>query len=111
MPMLAETLKRRPATANGSASTAGDPLGDRDRFRATVHAVEQHRELVATEPGEHVGPRMILMIRRAASTRTMSPTAWPSESLMTLNRSMSRYSTPIVVWSRRAAATAASSAP
>ena len=39
----------------GCGEAIRDPICDRDRFRAVVEPVEQHRELVATQAGEHVG--------------------------------------------------------
>ena len=54
MPMLAGGVEAPAADLERCDERFRDALGDHHRFGAVVQAVEQHRELVAAEAGEHV---------------------------------------------------------
>ena len=84
---LAEHERRDEQAAHAS----GEPFGVRDG----AHVGQQDRELVAAQPRDDV-----VVAQRAAQAfarparAARRPRSWPSESLMSLNRSMSRSMSP-----------------
>ena len=80
---------RRPGTARTNDCATRSAMTT--RLAVAAQLVEQHRELVAAEAGEHVGgaQHAVHALARSA-TRSMSPVACPSESLTTLSRSTSK---------------------
>ena len=86
----------RPPSANGARSSAAIRSAIRVRLVGVGDRVEEDPELVATEARDGVARSQAARPgagRRRTSSR--SPTAWPTLSLMTLNRSRSSRMTAI----------------
>ena len=85
----------RSSRSNGSRSASLDALRrPRRASRDVADAVEQHRELVAAQPGDGVaGADAAARSRCATATSSRSPTWWPRLSLTILKRSRSRNRT------------------
>ena len=93
MPTEASSERSMPSTRNGRRSAARISCASSNSVELVL-ARHDDRELVATEPrhrglGATDGPDP----DPQGATRTSSPTAWPSESLMSLKESRSSSST------------------
>ena len=84
----------RPPIGNGARSSATIRSAMR-RVVRLADRVEDDPELVATEAGDGVARAQAAIRRCPTATRSRSPTAWPTLSLITLNRSRSSRMTAI----------------
>ena len=109
-PTLASTARSMPPTANGRRSW----VRSRSASRAASVRVDvdgQDDELVAAEAGEQVPAPAAARASRGPTCRSSaSPTTWPRESLISLNRSRSSTRTATLPPPRPAGPSAASSA-
>ena len=93
MPIEAVVWHSWPLSCKGWLSTDKQLAGDAFDLVAFGGFLQNDDEFVAAEPRHDVARTQRAAQPPPISTSSMSPASWPSESLMTLNRSRSMNST------------------